>query len=135
MTGGKVSHWASGSRPCKFLPATLDNRGAWPDLCDFHFSPDVTIEAFVSCTVKQIRVLRYLMKSAKTTPAEIQEQVRRVWLGKFWRPHGGMLWAEPTMWNVEAKVEFEDGNQTSLLMDNWVHVRFRIVMGGFGLFG
>jgi hypothetical protein len=91
---------------------------------------DVTIEQFIGGKVTQIRVVRF-WRLPKVTLADIREEVRRVWLGRFSNPTLYMGWSEGGGWNVEAKVLFEDGKETSILMDDWVHVQVEDREGRF----
>jgi hypothetical protein len=71
--------------------------------------------------VDKIRVVNHL---PNTTPVQIRELLRKVWLGTFSSASCGIDWAEGTYWTVEATIEFDDGKQCSLLTDGG-HVRVR----------
>ena len=109
---------AVGLPPCWVGPS-LDRRSEWESLCDIMFDRYLSIESFVGGNVNFIRVVRH---DPKLTPAQIKDEVRKVWLGLFWHAACEIMWAEGNFWNIEASVEYEDGKRASILMDGWTHV-------------
>jgi hypothetical protein len=98
---------------------TLDRRGEWESLCEVSFNQFLSIEDFVGGKVKRIRVVRY---GPRLTTDQIKEEVRKVWLGQFHYATCQIEWAEGTMWNIRATVEYADGKKSSLLTDG-LHVQ------------
>jgi len=105
--------------PC-WSVASLDRRSAWEGLHLVQFDHYLSVETFVGGKVKTIRVVRY---DPKLKPEQIRDEVRRVWLGVFWTAEDSIGWAEGNEWNIQASVEYEDGERTAILMDGWVHVQ------------
>jgi hypothetical protein len=99
---------------------SLDRRTEWELLPSVRFDHFLSIKSFVGGRVKTIRVVRY---DPALTPSQIREEVRKVWLGLFSDAESGIFWSEGNLWNIEASVEYEDGKQSSILMDAWVHVQ------------
>jgi hypothetical protein len=56
------------------------------------------------------------------TPAQIKDEVQRMWLGLFAMPTPSKTWPESNAWNIEASVEYEDEMHASILIDG-THVK------------
>ena len=126
---------------------SLNRREEWEGLCQIYFTDYVSIEAFLGHDtlfggkgfqlpkpafgwepfakaeaipadrkVRAIRVTR-VRSDPPLTPAQIKQEVRRVWLGVFWDASCYLGWAEGNFWNIQASVEYEDGERASLLTD------------------
>lgn len=67
--------------------------------------------------VKAIRVLRVAAWKADPKAGEAQAKVEKVWAGKFQSAFCQIAWAEPTLWSVEAELEFDDGKRGALITD------------------
>ncbi len=105
--------------PCWSGPS-LDRRAEWEALQNVYFFDHyLSVESFVGGKVKSIHVVRY---DPRLTPFQIREEVQRVWLGLFWDASSYMGWAEGSIWNIDASVEYEDGKRSSLITDGG-HVR------------
>jgi hypothetical protein len=101
-------------------------------LCEAMLERYVSVESFVGGRVKSIRVVRS-RPDEKLTPVQLREEVRKVWLSRFWHASCGIEWAEANLWNIEAVVEYEDGKQSSILMDAG-HVRVQDREGKYWFF-
>lgn len=117
-TQGPGPNHLVGLPPCWSWPS-LDNRVDWEALPDIMFDRYLSIESFIGGKVKLIRVVRY---DPKATPSQIRDGVRKAWFGIFWHATSAITWAEITFWNIEASVEYEDGERSSFLTDGG-HVR------------
>jgi hypothetical protein len=105
--------------PCWSGPS-LDRRAEWEALQNvYFFDRYLSVESFVGGKVKSIHVVRY---DPRLTPFQIREEVQRVWLGVFWTASSFIGWAEGSIWNIDASVEYEDGKRSSLITDGG-HVR------------
>jgi hypothetical protein len=82
-----------------------------------------SIEAAVGGKVTVARVTRF-ERAPDLTASEIQNEVRRVWLGRFEFASPWIPWSEGVGWRIEASVEFEDGTRATLLTDG-LHVQVR----------
>ena len=109
---------------CWFGLASLANRADWQHLSNVNLTNWVSVEAFVGGRVNAIHVI-HLSSSSRLTPDEIREQVRRVWLGSFRDAATSIGWSEGNPWNIEARVEFDDGKQASIWTDSSGHVQFQ----------
>jgi hypothetical protein len=98
---------------------SLDRRGEWEALGWVYFDRYLSIESFVGGKAKSIHVVKY---DPRLTPFQIRGEVQKVWLGMFWDASNYQAWAEVTLWNIEASVEYEDGKRSSLVTDG-SHVR------------
>jgi hypothetical protein len=105
--------------PCWSGPS-LDRRREWESFPMVSFDRYLTVESFVGGKVHVIRAVHY---DQGLTPAQIREEVRKVWLGSFSFAAADIIWQEGNRWNIQASVEYEDGKPTSILMDGWVHVQ------------
>lgn len=72
--------------------------------------------------VKTITIVRFAGPTMGSS--NVQEAVRKVWEGKFQSSSCFVDWAEPTMWSIEARVDFEDGTRGVLITDG-SHVAFQ----------
>lgn len=104
---------------CLFAPS-LDRRAEWKSFPIVSFNRPLSIELFVGGSVKLIRVVHY---DPRLSPSQIREEVRRVWLSKFRDATTIITWSEGSPWNIEGSIEYEDGKQSSILMDGRIHVR------------
>ena len=100
---------------------TLARRGEWEGLCEVSFNQFFSIEDFVGGKVKTIRVVRH---DPRLTADQIEEEVRKVWLGIFHYATCQIEWDEGNIWNIRATVEYEDGKKSSLLTDG-LHVQLQ----------
>ena len=105
--------------PCWSGP-TLENRADWQALPMISLDRYVSVESFVGGKMKRLRVIRY---DPNLTPDQIKTELRKVWFGMFRYASASIMWSEGNLWNIEAIVEQEDGTSSSLLMDDWIHVR------------
>jgi hypothetical protein len=111
---------------------TPDNGAHW-DRSNERFIPAISIEQFVGGKVKQIRVVRFI-SSGPVNPDDlerIREEVRRVWFRNVGTASPSIFWAEGSPWNIEAVVDFEDGQHTAILMDDWLHAQVQDRKGRF----
>lgn len=110
--------------------ASADHRAEWEGLGvgSLTFDRYVSVEEFVGGKVRSIHVTQY---DPKLTPEQIRNEVRKVWLGIFWRAASTIGWAEGNQWNIAASVEFEDGKRISVVMDAWVHVQVQDRTGNY----
>jgi hypothetical protein len=77
--------------------------------------------------VRLIRVTHYGWVGASSPPRshlDVQQEVRKVWSGKFQHVACAMMWAEGGNWNIKATIEFDDGKSGSLMTDG-MHVQFQ----------
>jgi hypothetical protein len=115
----------SGCQPCRSCPTVAENWYRAGRSRESTTANDRSIESFIGGKVRQIRVVR-VAGSGYISPAErelVRQQVRRVWFSMLRPPSPGIMWAEATNWNVEAMVDFEDGQHISIWMDDWMHVK------------
>lgn len=80
----------------------------------------MSVGLFVGDRVKTVRVA--LRPESKLTPGEVRDKLRKVWRGRFWDASCEMRWAEMTLWNIAASIEFEDGGRSSITTDGLSHV-------------
>jgi hypothetical protein len=99
---------------------TLDRRGEWESLCEVSFNQFLSIEDFVGAKVRTIRVVNH---DPRLTADQIKEEVRKVWLGIFHYATCHIEWAEGTIWNIRATVEYADGGKKSSLLTDGLHVQ------------
>jgi hypothetical protein len=81
-----------------------------------------TVGESVGGKVKTIRVVRRALSapaSIRVAPDEIRQKIKRVWQGRFQGSSCQIMWAEPTIWSIEAVLEFEDGKRSPLITDGW----------------
>ena len=116
------SKWSSAVAPssCWSGYVSLARRTDWEGRCDVSFDSYASLERFVGGKVKAIHVVRF---PPKLPPAQVREQVRKVWLGSFHRAECSITWSEGNPWKFVASVEYENGKRTFVLMDGWMHVR------------
>jgi hypothetical protein len=109
---------------------SADHRTEWEGVgaASLMFDRYVSIEEFVGGKVKSIRVTRH---DPKLTPGQIRDEVRKVWLSIFWSAASTITWSEGNQWNIAASVEFEDGKQTFVVMDGWIHVQVQDRAGNY----
>jgi hypothetical protein len=129
--------WAEEPAPAVFVespgcmsgPPSLDNRAywqAWPTVP--FYSSGVGVASFVGGNVKSIRVIWY---DPKLTPDRIKQEVLRVWRGHLVDVSSSINWSEGNDWHIAAVVEHDDGSSSSLLFDNWMHLRIRDQSGKY----
>ena len=80
-----------------------------------------TVGEFEGENVKSIRVIRFANSQASLTKKQLQNELLKVWLGKFQTVYCYLPWDEVALWSIEAKIEFEDGKWSALITDG-VHV-------------
>ena len=80
-----------------------------------------TVGEFEGENVKSIRVIRFTNSQASLTKKQLQNELLKVWLGKFQTVYCYLPWDEVALWSIEAKIEFEDGKWSALITDG-VHV-------------
>lgn len=103
--------------PANFKPNDAVERPPCTNLADGYR----TIESFVGGEVKTLRVVGY---DAHLTPAQIRSEIRKVWRSVLREePASSIIWAEGNRWNIQASIEDEDGQRSSILMDGWIHFR------------
>jgi hypothetical protein len=98
---------------------TLARREEWEGLCEVSFNQFFSMEDFVGGKIKTIRVISH---DPRLTSDQIKEEVRKVWLGIFHYATCQIEWAEGSMWNIRATVEYEDGKKSTILTDG-LHVQ------------
>jgi hypothetical protein len=91
------------------------------------FEKTTTIAAFVGGNVQTIRVIHY---DPTLTPAQVEDQVRKVWLSWFRYAESFIGWSEGNNWTIDAVIEFDDGNRASLVT-NGSHTRFQDREGNY----
>jgi hypothetical protein len=88
---------------------------------ELEFGKTISLEELAGGKVKAIRVVR--AETYKGAPAVKAEEARakleKVWSGRFGFMACQIGWAEPTLWSVEAELEFEDGKKGVLITDGW----------------
>jgi hypothetical protein len=109
---GNRTTWAELAKSVKVLESLPCNRVRRFDL------PQSVGES-VGGKVKAIRILRFTRfgPRAELQVSEVQELVRKVWMGKFQASSCFIDWAEGTLWLLEARLEFEDGHRGALFTD------------------
>ncbi len=88
----------------------------------------MSIEEFIGGKVKEVRVVRY---DPGLTPDQIRDEVSKVWLGIFQYATCQIEWDEGTLWNILARVKYEDGRKSSILTDGG-HVQVQDREGKYG---
>lgn len=78
-----------------------------------------TVGEFEGENVKSIRVIRFANSQASLTKKQLQNELLKVWLGKFRDVYCSVTWDEVTLWSLEAEVEFEDGKRSLLITDGY----------------
>jgi hypothetical protein len=86
-----------------------------------YFSPPQSVGESVGGQVKAIRILRFErfapLHRAELQVSEVQELVRKVWMGKSQASCCFIDWSEFNYWLVEARLEFADGHRGVLITD------------------
>lgn len=97
------------------------------------FERGITVGTFLSVGYSgaRVKVVRVVDHDPTLTPAQIREEIQKVWLSYLSEASVGIMWSEGSHWNIRAIVEYEDGKQGSLLMDAWIHARLQDLEGNF----
>lgn len=81
------------------------------------FDSPLSIGDSLGGRVKTIRVVGFTPIAERHTFRQLPEDLRLVWSAKFQSSSCFLAWAEPNLWFVEARLEFEDGTEGLLITD------------------
>ena len=88
------------------------------------FSEPTTVGESLGKTVRTIRVVSFAPMSDSRIFDHLKTRLLDIWTGKVQSSYCYIAWAEPTLWLVEAELEFEDGKRGVLISDG-LHVALR----------
>jgi hypothetical protein len=98
------------------------------------FQNPITIAQLAGGKVSRILVKRYrerLLTGSRHDWIDVQQEIQRVWSGKVRSATGQITWAELTMWDVFAEIEFASSSRRGSLLTDGRHVQLLDVDGKY----